>query len=146
TTNRLLSLNQLLARLAAASAQDRLERVIADMRAEIERLRREHAALRADIRKRFPEYAELVEPRPAGVNEVRKALGPGEALVSTYIGESRSYVWTLGTAGKASFRVVPLARAEVESDIRELRKAVDFGDGNPGRLRAFDLARAHRLY
>jgi hypothetical protein len=30
--------------------------------------------------------------------------------------------------------------------VRELRKAVDFGDGNPARLRPFDLVGAHKLY
>jgi CHAT domain-containing protein len=116
------------------------------MRAEIERLRNEHATLRADIRKRYPEYAELIDPRAAGIGDVRKALGPGEALVSIYLGESQSYVWTIAPDGRIAFRVVPATRAEVESDVRELRKAVDFVGGNPNRLPAFDFNRAHRLY
>jgi len=146
TLNRVVALNQLLARLAAAPHQERLNKVIADMRAEIERLRQEHAALRADIRRRYPEYAELIDPRPAGIAEVRKALARGEALVSIYLGESRSYVWTIGAGGKAAFRVVPVKREEVESDVRELRRAVDLGDASPARLRPFDLGRAHKLY
>jgi len=146
TLNRVVALNQLFARLASVPPDERLNKVIGDMRAEIERLRKEHAALRADIRKRYPEYAELVDPRPAGIADVRKALAPGEALVSIYLDESQSYVWTIGTDGKAAFRVVPITHAEIESGVRELRKAVDFGDGSPARLQAFDLARAHRLY
>jgi len=146
TLNRVVALNRLLARLAFAPPDERLNKVITDMRAEIERLRKEHAALRADIRKRYPEYAELVDPRPAGIGDVRKALVPGEALVSIYLGESRSYVWTIDAGGKAAFRVAPVKRDEIESDVRELRKAVDFGDGDPARLRPFDLARAHKLY
>ena len=35
---------------------------------------------------------------------------------------------------------------DIEKDIDALRLAVDFGDGNPNRMRAFDLARAHKLY
>jgi len=146
TLNRVVALNQLLARLAAAPQHERLNKVIADMRAEIERLRHEHAVLRADIRRRYPEYAELIDPRPAGIGDVRKALVLGEALVSIYLGESQSYVWTIGTGGKAAFRVVPVKREEVESDVRELRRAVDLGGGNPARLRPFDLGRAHKLY
>jgi CHAT domain-containing protein len=146
TLNRVVALNQLLARLASAPAQERLNKVINDMRAEIERLRQEHAVLRADIRKRYPEYAELIDPRPAGIGDVRKALGPGEALVAIYLGESQAYVWTIGAGGKAAFRVVPVKREEVDSEVRELRRAVDFGDGNPARLRPFDLARGHNLY
>ncbi len=144
--NRIVALNQILARLAAAPEQERLNKIISDMRAEIERLRKEHAALRADIRKRYPEYADLIDPKPAGIGDVRRALAPGEALVSIYLGESQSYVWTIFAGGKAAFRVVPLKRDEIESDVRQLRKAVDFGDGNVAQLRPFDLARAHKLY
>ena len=146
TLNRVVALNQFLARVAAAPDRERLNKVIADMRTEIEQLRQEHAVLRADIRKRYPEYADLIDPRPAGIGDVRKALVPGEALVSIYLGESQAYVWTIGPGGKAAVRVVPVKRDEIESDVRELRRAVDFGDGNPARLRPFDLARAHKLY
>ena len=146
TLNRIIALNQLLGRLASAPEKDRLSKVIAEIRSEIERLRNEHAAMRADIRKRFPDYAELVDPRPVGIADVRKALAPGEALVAIYLGDVQSYVWTMGIAGKAVFRVVPVKREEVESDVRELRKATDFGDGNPSRLPPFDLARAYKLY
>ncbi len=144
--NRSVALNQILARLAAAPAQERLNKVISDMRAEIERLREEHVKLRADIRKRYPEYAELIDPKPADISDVRKALAATEALVSIYLGESQSYVWTIAPGGKAAFRVVPVNRAEIENDIRELRKTVDFGEGNVAQLRPFDFARAHKLY
>ena len=48
--NRVVALNQILARLAAAPAQERMTKVLADMRAEIGRLRQEHVRLRAEIR------------------------------------------------------------------------------------------------
>jgi CHAT domain-containing protein len=144
--NRVLALGQLLTRLAEAPEEQRLNKVISDMRAEIERLRKEQAQLRADIRRRFPEYAELTDPRPAGLNDIRKALAPGEALVAIYLGDVHSYVWTVGAGGKSAFRIVPVKRQDIERHVRELRRAVDFGDGNPARLRAFDLARAHQLY
>jgi CHAT domain-containing protein len=141
-----VALNRILARLAAGPEQERLGKITSDMRAEIERLRKEHVALRADIRKRYPEYAELIDPKPAGIMDVRRALAPGEALVPIYVGESQSYVWTIAAGGKAAFRVVSLKREEIENDIRELRKAVDFGEGNVAQLRPFDLGRAHKLY
>ncbi len=144
--NRIVALNRIFARLAEAPEKERLSKITSDMRAEIGRLREEHAGLRSDIRTRYPEYAELIDPKPAGISDVRKVLVPGEALVSIYLGESQSYVWTIAAGGKAAFRVVPLKREEIESDVRELRKAVDFGDGNPAQLRPFDLARANKLY
>ena len=142
----MIALNQLLARLASSAGQERVRKVTDDMRAEIERLRGERAGLRADIRRRYPEYAELIDPRPAGIAGVRKSLVPGEAAVFIYLGETQSYVWTLGGEATAAFRVVAMTREETESEVRELRKAVDFGDGHPARLKHFDLARAHKLY
>src|SRR5262249_19231228 len=129
TLNRIAALNQLLVRLATAPDDQRLNKVISDMRSEIERLRKEHAALRADIRKRYPEYAELVDPRPSGIADVRAALTAGEALVSIYLGEVRSYVWTIAQDGRTAFHIVPLNRQEVEHDVAELRKGVDLGEG-----------------
>jgi CHAT domain-containing protein len=144
--NRIVALNQVLGKLAAAPEAERLNKVIADMRAEIERLRKEHASLSAEIRKRFPEYAELIDPRPPSIASVRKALAPGEALVAIYLSDAQAYVWTIGGEGKAAFRVVPVARAEVEADVARLRDAVKFGDGTLAQLPAFDLALAHKLY
>jgi CHAT domain-containing protein len=144
--NRIVALNQLLARLAAAPAEERLHKVVADMRAEIERLRTEHVGLRAEIRNRYPEYAELIDPKPAGLDDVRKALAPGEALVSIYLGKTQAYVWTIGADGKSAFRVAPVKLEDIENDIRQLRKTVDLGDGSVAKIRPFDLARAYKLY
>ncbi|MCE9638600.1 MAG: CHAT domain-containing protein [Betaproteobacteria bacterium] len=143
--NRIVALNRILSGLAG-STDARSARILSDMRTEIERLRKEHADLRTDIRKRYPEYAELIDPKPAGIDDVRKAFAPGEAMVSIYLGESQSYVWTIVAGGKAGFRVVPLKREEIERDVRELRKAMDFGEGTVEQLRPFDLGLAHKLY
>jgi CHAT domain-containing protein len=143
--NRLIALNRVLSDLAGAK-DERTAKIMTDVRAEVERLRREHTSLRAELRKRSPEYAELIDPRPVGIAEARKALVPGEALVSIYLGETQAYVWTIASDGNAAFRVVAVKREDVEKDVTELRRAVDFGDGNPARLRPFNLARAHQLY
>ena len=144
--NRIVALNQVLGKLAAAPEAERLNKVIADMRADIERLRKEHASLRREISRRFPEYAELIDPRPPGIAAVRKALAPGEALVAIYLSDAQAYVWTIGGEDKAAFRVVPVARAEIEADVAKLRGAVEFGEGALAQIPAFDLASAHKLY
>jgi CHAT domain-containing protein len=144
--NRIEAFNKVLGRLASATQAERLNKVIADIRAEIERLRQEHTSLRSEISKRFPEYVDLIDPQPPGIASVRKALAPGEALVAIYLSDTQAYVWTIGGEGKAAFRVVRVARAEVEADVAKLREAVKFGDGTLAQLPAFDLASAHKLY
>lgn len=144
--SRISALNKALGRLAAAAEAERLHKVIADMNAEIARSRREHATLTAEIRGRFPEYAELVDPRPAGLTAVEKALAPDEALVSIYLGETQAYVWTLGTGGRRAFRGVAVARAEIEAEVAKLRRGLGFGDGTTAQIPPFDLATAEKLY
>ena len=141
--NRIGALNQLLGRLAA---EESASKVVADMRGEIERLRGERVQLRAEIQKRFPEYAELVEPRPVALDELRKLLARDEAMVAIYAGERQTYVWTATRDARSTLRVVAIGRAAIERDVRELRKATDFSDGDPSQLRAFDMALAHGLY
>jgi CHAT domain-containing protein len=55
-------------------------------------------------------------------------------------------VWTIGAEGKSAFRVVRVTLEEIKSDVRQLRRAVDLGDGSIAKIRPFDLARAYKLY
>lgn len=145
TQNQAVALDKILAKLVTAPEAERLNKIIADMRAEVERLRKEHLALQDDIHRRFPEFGDLIAPKPATLAEVRKALAPGEALVSIYLGKAQSYVWTVGDQGKTGFRVVPIGRAEVDADVAKLRAGLMFNDDDV-RPSSFDLTRASKLY
>lgn len=146
TLNQIAALHRVLARLAEAPEEKRPHKVIADMQVDIVRLRKQRAELRGEILQRYPEYANLVDPRPVGIAEAGRQLLPGEALVSIYLGEAQAYVWTLVHGAKAAFRVVPLKRTQVDEDVQALRRAADFGDGTLALLRPFEIARARRLY
>ena len=144
--NRIGALNLLLGRLASAPEAERLNKVIAEMQRDIASLRKERASLQAQISKRFPEYADLLDPKPAGLADARKAMAQNEALVSLYLGEKEAYVWTLGLGNRSSFRVVPITRAEVEIEVATLRRSLDVGEGTLAQMPAFNLTAAHKLY
>ena len=144
--NRVDALNKALGRLAAAPGAERLNKVIGDMEREIERSHKEHSANIAEIRKRFPEYAELIDPQPPGIAALRRILSPAEVLISIYSGETQAYVWTVGARGKPAFRVVPIARTEVEADVAKLRRALELGDVPVAQLPQFNIAIAAKLY
>ena len=55
-----------------------------DVRSQIDTLRGARAALVEEIARRFPEYAETINPKPATVEEARAFLRPDEALIATY--------------------------------------------------------------
>jgi CHAT domain-containing protein len=142
--NRIGALNVVLGRLAAAPENETFKQLIARRRAEIDSLRATHTALQAEIRRRSPEYAELIDPRPAELADIRRALAPNEALVALYLGESQAYVWTLGSEDKSAFRVIDLTRASIEADVATLRNGLEFGGG--GEIPTFDLVLAAKLY
>ena len=50
----------------------------------IEKLRAARVALKDEIGRRFPEYAQLIDPKPATIGQARTSLDPGEALIVTY--------------------------------------------------------------
>jgi CHAT domain-containing protein len=131
-----------LGRLSGAHEPQRLDKVIADMRRDIAALREEHRRLKDDLQRDFPEYANLVFPRPASLAAVRAVLREGEALAAFYLGEARGYAWTV-TRDAATFRTVAARRSEIEADVAALRRRLD---PSSRVLLRFDSARAHKLY
>lgn len=143
--NRIIALNQVIARLSGARAQQRLDKVIADLQRDVALLRKQHAALQAEIRSRFPRYASLVNPGRLSLTDFRRMLREDEAVVATFVGETQSYAWTV-TRGGATFRTVKARQAELDADVQELRRAFDLPEQSLARLRPFNSATAHKLY
>ncbi len=104
----------LLADLLSLPPGQRNAAKVEDLRAEIATLRESHAAARAERETRFPEYADLVDPKPPAVAEVQRALRPGEAFVSFYFGRAHSFVWVVPHTGAAAFAEIGATAAAVE--------------------------------
>jgi CHAT domain-containing protein len=133
-------------RLVSQPAEQQLPKVIADMRSRLLQIEREQKQTFAAIEKRFPEYANLVNPKPATLEEARKALRPGEALVSVFSTREKSYVWSVNPAGKLSFHISDLDELQIAAVVSRLRATLDPGDATLDALPAFDYAGAHKLY
>lgn len=139
-TNRIEALTKVLDH--AVSGQQHSDQAIASLQRQLAELTTEQASLRNEIAQRFPDYADLVNPRPATPADVQRVLKQGEALVSIYSGERQTYVWTI-TQTSMSWRIVPLSRNEIANAVARLRGTLDLEDG---RLKAFDVTTAHNLY
>jgi CHAT domain-containing protein len=116
------------------------------IQAQIAQLDQTRQQSRAEIERRFPNYAQLTNPQPATIEETRAALGDGEALLATYIGEDRSYVWAVPKSGPVAFATVKLSRQDVETAVASLRRALDPQPTILGDIPEFDVALAYRLY
>lgn len=133
--------------LMNAPPEKQLPKVIADMKARIEAIKKERAALQADIEKRFPAYANLIRPQPPSLAETLAVLRPGEALINIFSSDTATYLWAFRKDGAVAFASAKLSRDELTRRVQGLRKALDPGDAELARgIPDFDLDAAHRLY
>ena len=140
------ALSSILQRMLAAPPDQQLPKVMNDMRARMAQIVRERAAFSADVEKRFPDYANLVNPKPPALEDARRSLRVGEALLVVYTGRENTFVWAVPLAGAARFVAVPITRDALAADVARLRRALDpFSVGLPD-VPPFDTALASDLY
>ena len=143
---RLTTLGDLVNRLLAAPPEQKSPAIIEGLRKEIAALTAERAQLRKDLAQRFPEYAQLTEPKPVSAADIAAALAPQEALVAIYSAPSSAYVWAIRRGRPVAFAASPIGEAEIAQAVAKLRKAVDPGDEPPSAWTPFDVALAYSLY
>jgi CHAT domain-containing protein len=130
----------------ALGSNARDENVVKATRATIDKLRADRAKVRDEINKRFPSYAELIDPRPPTVAQIKEALVPGEAMLSFYFGRRGSFVWAVPKDGQVAFAAVNATAGDIESKVRKLREALEPNAAMVSDIPAFDLALGHELY
>ena len=140
------ALESLLGQLLSAPPEQQLPAIQAKIRSDIERLKKSRDQFKGEISKRFPEYAQLVDPPAVDLFQVRKMLQPGELLVSWYFGEEGSYVWAVAANGQRRFARLPGNRQALVQEIDILRRALNPDAPTIEQMPAFDVALAHRLY
>jgi tetratricopeptide (TPR) repeat protein len=128
------------------SADTGKERQIQIVRKTIETLRDARRALTAEIESKFPDYANLINPKPGTIEEAQRFLKDGEALITTYVAEKATYVWAVPKSGQAAFARVPLGKPKIQTIVRNLRRALDPKVATLGDIPDFDVAASHRLY
>ena len=127
-------------------SSERDEKGVAAINGSITRLRADRDKARQEINKRFPSYADLVDPRPPSVDQVKATLRSGEALLSFYFGQSSSFVWAVPKDGPVVFAEVKATSLELEAKVRKLREALEPQAAMISDIPAFDLALASELY
>ena len=141
------AVSELLGTVLSVPTDQQDPKAVSGLRANLNRLQSASKALRREIDTRFPEYTELTRPKPLTAIDARIHLHPGEALVSFYAGENKTYVWVVPKAGPLAFHVVGLGRSDLQDMVRTLRSSLDPGAiASLGDIPAFDVAAAHDLY
>ena len=146
TQKQISTLNTLLADVLSQPSSQKTSETIATLRADIDQLRGAHAALVEEIESRFPDYADLIDPQPATVELARSLLRPGEALISTYVGERHSYIWAVPRQGAVAFHAAALGREDLADTVAWLRSALEPSAQTLGDIPDFDVTMAHDLF
>ncbi|HET8918233.1 MAG TPA: CHAT domain-containing tetratricopeptide repeat protein [Xanthobacteraceae bacterium] len=132
--------------LLALPSDQRDEQTVRATAAAIEKLRADRKTAQQDIKRRFPSYADLIDPKPPSVDEIKNALRPGEALLSYYFGQNASFVWAVPRDGEVAFASVPATALDLEAKVRRLRQALEPQVSMVSEIPAFDVALGYELY
>ena len=142
---RINTLSELLTGLRSAPPDQQLPAVQGKVRSDIEVFKSQREALKKEIEKKFPDYAELVEPKPASIERTQRLLKADEVLVSWYFSENTGYVWAISKQG-AQFSQLLIGRKQMAKEVAQLRKALDPGVSTIDEIPPFDVALAFKLY
>ena len=140
------SLSDAIGNLLARGRVAEQDKVVADMRATLSRMRADHAASQAEMQRRFPNYSSLLNPQPVGIEAVQKLLHAGEAMVSVYTGSERTLVWAIPAQGATSFALVPLNASQIDARVSQLRASLDPEADSSGHMPKFSFDIALDLY
>jgi CHAT domain-containing protein len=132
--------------LLAMPSDQRDEATVRATSAAIDKLRADRKSAQQDIKRRFPTYADLIDPKPPSVDEIKNALRPGEALLSYYFGQNASFVWAVPKDGNVAFASVPATALDLEAKVRRLRGALEPQVSMVSEIPPFDVALGYELY
>ncbi len=110
-------------------------------------LRRARKALSGEILSRYPDYSELISPKPLDRAGIQRLLKPNQAMLVYHVLDNHTFVWAISKAGKLHFAKLGLGREALIDQVATLRKAVDPGPlGTLGDIPDFDTALAHKFF
>ena len=72
-------------------------------------------------------------------------MRPGEALLSFYFGQDKSFVWAVPKDGAVAFAAVPATALELEANVYRLREALEPQVTMVSEVPAFDVGLAYQL-
>lgn len=122
------------------------EKAIKSLQAEIDKMRTARDVAKREIASKFRNYANLVEPPPPTIDDIRALLRDDEAVVSFYFGRDNSFVWAASKTGPVAFATIVESSGEIDTKIAKLREALEPQAAMISDIPPFDAALAYELY
>ncbi|MCP3951682.1 MAG: CHAT domain-containing protein [Desulfobacterales bacterium] len=105
------------------------------------------STLGQEIKNRFPDYANLINPDNVDVVKTRNTLDEDEALISIFSGRKHTFIWAVPKTGSVAMAKVPISKSNMTGMVVRLRKALNPGPASTAmEIPAFDLEMAHQIY
>ncbi|HKY87247.1 MAG TPA: CHAT domain-containing tetratricopeptide repeat protein [Pseudorhodoplanes sp.] len=121
-------------------------KALEQLRKDVSQLKTARATLRREIERQFPQYAQLINPKPVGLAEARGKLKGGDALIVTYFSEGRGYVWAVPAQGEVAFGSIGMSESDTVAAVDTLLKSVNSSAAGVDDIQPFDVGLAHKLY
>jgi CHAT domain-containing protein/Tfp pilus assembly protein PilF len=148
-SDRLLTQRDALGRAQAAAPADGKAEAL---RAEIESLKKKFDDLSAEydqvgarMRSQSPRYAQLTRPAAPDASRLEELLDPDTLLLEYSLGDERSYLWALTSAGVRGYKL--RGRAEIRKAAEEFRELIaSYGSPKSGEDATQYLTRLRESY
>jgi CHAT domain-containing protein/tetratricopeptide (TPR) repeat protein len=121
-------------------------KVVEDLKVQIASLTEARSTIIIEIKQKFPDYENLINPKPADYQTVARFLRAHETLLSIYPSTERSYVWSIDEKGKVDFAVLPAGSKQVGVSVQDLRRSLDLNCEKLGEIPEFDLKLSYWFY
>ena len=128
----------------AVDQQD--QKALQQLRGDVGKLQQARKTLRSEIERRFPQYAQLINPKPVGIAEARTKLQDGDSLIASYFTGGNGYIWAVPKQGEIAFAQTSAPEADIAKMVDELHRAVNSNAASISEIPPFDVAVAHKLY
>ncbi len=136
----------LLNNVLALPPEERDEKALKTLQADIEKLRGARDAAKRELAGKFRDYASLVEPAPPSAEDIRAVMRSDEAFLSFYFGRDASFVWAVPKTGPVAFAAIAVSAGAIEGTVTKLREALEPNAAMVSDIPPFDVALAHELY
>ncbi len=116
-------------------------------RTVIDDLRAARAAIMEEIEEKFPDYADTINPSRISIDGVRNLLRQDERLLSVYMGDRTTFVWSISKSDAAKMYVIDRSRDEMDWLIADVHQGLDpTGISTIGDIPEFNVTAAHELF
>jgi CHAT domain-containing protein len=142
----ILQTTEQLTELQTRKDTPKVRALVEDARARLAKLREQSDRTQAELKRRLPDYSELLSPKLLSISDAQKLLRPQEALISIYSSEKSTLVWSLAAQGQPAFAVVDLSAARMSELVNILRKGLDPSDLEASQIPSYEYTAAHELF